>query len=515
MKINKIMYLIIVSFITLFSFNLNVDAAQELTCVYENDYKLTQDTAGVVKLYELNDDNGIKRWNEITKLFDKKIEFKFNSSLYTDSLSDCTEYLYFESNVVNVSDKKSSSYYSYSLESRADEVETVEEHSYQELTCLYEKQGSKNDRDDIWKVLLTQDSDGNIKVYKNKEDVGLIDYSSYWIYSPNNDYYFDDASLNIDSVTGGLLSCPTSKTTGRWYDTTNGTGDVRFFGNDMGEDNLVKQEFKIVNFLTESVNYGSAPSIDVGVGQVCNNISNNQKWLTEFDESQYAGSCLYQADTEWGCHIIEFNISSDYSRIVDSFVGKRFNYYNYYSYITDYQNFSPQHIKNTAESIGCPPVLNVDISTHISYDERMADGKISYGGKGEKYSMIAVRGYNAFTGEKLTLDGELLLQFEEINIFDDCADLFNGNENVIDLLSSVITIFKIAIPLILFGLGAMDFVQAIFSGNEDGMKKAQAKFIKRILIAVCIFLIPSVLKLILTIANGIWGDISTDLCGLL
>ena len=35
----------------------------------------------------------------------------------------------------------------------------------------------------------------------------------------------------------------------------------------------------------------------------------------------------------------------------------------------------------------------------------------------------------------------------------------------------------------------LDFAKAIFSGNEDGMKKAQAKFIKRVIIAVVIFLI--------------------------
>ena len=53
-------------------------------------------------------------------------------------------------------------------------------------------------------------------------------------------------------------------------------------------------------------------------------------------------------------------------------------------------------------------------------------------------------------------------------------------------------------------------------GKEDEMKKAQEKFIKRIIIGVCVFLVPTILKLILTLGNSVWGDvISTDFCGIL
>ena len=67
----------------------------------------------------------------------------------------------------------------------------------------------------------------------------------------------------------------------------------------------------------------------------------------------------------------------------------------------------------------------------------------------------------------------------------------------------------------LFGLGTLDFAKAIFAGSEDNMKKAQSKFIMRVMVAICIFLIPTLIKLILTIASGIWGNISPDFCGIL
>ena len=40
---------------------------------------------------------------------------------------------------------------------------------------------------------------------------------------------------------------------------------------------------------------------------------------------------------------------------------------------------------------------------------------------------------------------------------------------------------------------------------DDGMKKAQKAFMKRLIIAVAFFLIPSVLELLLNIANSVWG----------
>jgi hypothetical protein len=83
------------------------------------------------------------------------------------------------------------------------------------------------------------------------------------------------------------------------------------------------------------------------------------------------------------------------------------------------------------------------------------------------------------------------------------------------MVRSIITITKIAIPILLIGLGVADFTKAVFSNSEDNMKKTQEKFIKRVLIGICIFLIPTLLQFVLTIANSVWGNISVDLCGIL
>lgn len=93
----------------------------------------------------------------------------------------------------------------------------------------------------------------------------------------------------------------------------------------------------------------------------------------------------------------------------------------------------------------------------------------------------------------------------------DCETLL-GDE-LIAKIKSYTDIIKIAIPIIVIGLGVMDFTRAIFAG-EDDMKKAQKQFIKRLGIAVLIFLTPTLLNLLLSLANKVWVIISPDSCGI-
>ena len=130
------------------------------------------------------------------------------------------------------------------------------------------------------------------------------------------------------------------------------------------------------------------------------------------------------------------------------------------------------------------------------------------------YENIGVDGNNLKTGEELSMEVEIPLNFEKLDILN-CEQLFGNSDDLINMIKWVITVIKVLIPIVLIGLGIVDFAQAVFAGNEDKMKKAQAKFIKRLIIGIAIFLIPSLLKLILGIANSIWPNIDADLCGII
>ena len=96
-----------------------------------------------------------------------------------------------------------------------------------------------------------------------------------------------------------------------------------------------------------------------------------------------------------------------------------------------------------------------------------------------------------------------------------CEDLFGNDNHITNILKIFVNVVKFIVPIILIVMGSLDFIQAIFAQDDGAMKKAQGKFIKRVIIAVIIFLVPSALKLILTIANSIWPNISADFCGIL
>ena len=109
---------------------------------------------------------------------------------------------------------------------------------------------------------------------------------------------------------------------------------------------------------------------------------------------------------------------------------------------------------------------------------------------------------------------EILVEDNNLNINPvvDCKSLLG--ERLIKKIQGYTNIVKIAIPIILIVFGIIDFVQATFSVDENKMKEAQKKFIRRIIIAILIFLVPSLVNLLLKIANEVWGVIQPDSCGI-
>ena len=127
-----------------------------------------------------------------------------------------------------------------------------------------------------------------------------------------------------------------------------------------------------------------------------------------------------------------------------------------------------------------------------------------------------------FSTEENKKRAEEMLGKKKVTI-DTCADLFNGTgENgtmLLDILKVLVGIVKVGVPALLLIMGSIDFAKAIFSQDDGGIKKAQGRFVKRLIIALIIFLIPTVLKSFFNIAHGIWPEIvksSDDIfCGIL
>ena len=91
-----------------------------------------------------------------------------------------------------------------------------------------------------------------------------------------------------------------------------------------------------------------------------------------------------------------------------------------------------------------------------------------------------------------------------------CSDLFG--EDLVKEINKVMDVIKIAVPILLLVFGIADFFKATFDNSEDEMKKNRDRFIKRIIAAVIIFLVPTFVNLILKLGNTVWSDINSDTC---
>ena len=85
------------------------------------------------------------------------------------------------------------------------------------------------------------------------------------------------------------------------------------------------------------------------------------------------------------------------------------------------------------------------------------------------------------------------------------------------IISGIINLIKIGVPLILIVLGMLDMGKAVMSQKEDEIKKNQSLLIKRVIYAVVVFLVISIVQFVFqTLApdgESIWSCIDGILNG--
>jgi len=67
------------------------------------------------------------------------------------------------------------------------------------------------------------------------------------------------------------------------------------------------------------------------------------------------------------------------------------------------------------------------------------------------------------------------------------------------LIKKALFYIKIAAPILVLILSTIDFVKAVIINDDDTMKKAQKKLIIRLIVAILLFLVPTILELLLDI----------------
>lgn len=167
--------------------------------------------------------------------------------------------------------------------------------------------------------------------------------------------------------------------------------------------------------------------------------------------------------------------------------------------ISENQNItSSPKVKFTAQELwknnsnSCPNHLKV---SNVSQSEII---EVSFDGAGAYYSLLKQTNHNK-TPEQPTKP--------EPN---NCEELL-GDE-VIEIIDDVMKIIRIAVPILLIVFGMTDFLRATFSDSEENIKKDRDRFIKRIIAAIIVFIVPIFVDLVLHLANKVWSDINPETC---
>lgn len=136
-----------------------------------------------------------------------------------------------------------------------------------------------------------------------------------------------------------------------------------------------------------------------------------------------------------------------------------------------------------------------EIKELIKKTEEVANSKIDYL---EKSGAITKEEADKMRKE-LTSTIDDLGDKEEIQGLPDNTATYNC-EGLIDddlefVIKWVMNIMKIAVPIILIVLCALDFSQVVLTGDQDAMKKATSKVVKRALAALGFFLVPTIVNM--------------------
>lgn len=385
------------------------------------------------------------------------------------------------------------------------------------LTCVYKAGWTDESR----KSVLIQNPSGTRTVYvNNNKDAkfeslgwglkqGFIDISKVDSAKKDNEGNLLECPGFVETMNDGVSFADSDK----WYDTS-----TLFYEENIPSES--SKDFKIIE-----------PSIVPPT-----NKNGAEGWLIDTSSTsyKYTGACKYKRMLDNGeYHYIEMyygkeNIMfTEYNPLKTIPNGLNFSGYSSVKYKYDKKTYSfalsiDKSFTPTSlfDKYGgdCPPAIIIE-TPFLGYQKYNVESNIKLSGDGLTYYIESdpekgVIGKNPLTGNDLALDDTLNIQIDFIKpVINSCEDLL-GRENA-SYLNIIWNLVKIGIPIILIVFGGIDFVQAIFAGKEDNMKKAQEKFIKRIIIAIVIFIIPTLLSFLLGIVNSIWGNIGNDLCGII
>jgi len=83
-----------------------------------------------------------------------------------------------------------------------------------------------------------------------------------------------------------------------------------------------------------------------------------------------------------------------------------------------------------------------------------------------------------------------------------CGDLNLGDGTLPNAVSTIISLLKVFIPVLVVLFGLIDLGKAVTSGKEDDIKKNQGLLIKRVILGIIVFFVVSLVQFTVSIVGG-------------
>jgi len=110
------------------------------------------------------------------------------------------------------------------------------------------------------------------------------------------------------------------------------------------------------------------------------------------------------------------------------------------------------------------------------------------------------------------VEGESIADFEAVI---SCTDLFgdaNDENSLAYMINTVLGYVRVIVPILVIVFGLFDLGKAVVASKEDEMKKAQSTFIKRVIIGVVVFFVPTVVNIVMDLADIVWEGMGYTIC---
>lgn len=213
----------------------------------------------------------------------------------------------------------------------------------------------------------------------------------------------------------------------------------------------------------------------------------NQAVLTSKTSTQ----CVYQAKTE---KLYTFNVSSNNGSGYKPKFTCEYNGYANCNIETKAAYFYGAN-EATGTSFLCPKYIYFDV------------GRAPNGGFRITITGIGDNGDTNHSGVESNVEGDKRKPSEDtsISISDgtvDCSIFENGFGQ---FLMEAYKLIKFAVPILIIAFAIVDFVKAMASQDEAEVKKSANKLVKRLVIGVLIFVLPTIIEYVLSLAGIDYG----------